>query len=118
MPPGAEYYICPVCNRKHRHDFMTFHHLLPSTNSEGKSEPTIYVCLTCHRVIHFCHTNKDLRNVYNTIVAIKSSTIINNMIDLYRYKADDCIFTIRKLKHKLKRRETNGLQRENRKHSN
>lgn len=95
---AKEFYKCPMCERKHIKDHMTFHHLLPSAKGEGKGEPTIYICKTCHVVVHDCYTNKELREQYNTIEAILSSKKIQQMLKLYIDKPDNCIFKIKKLR--------------------
>jgi len=97
-----EKYLCPICNRYHIQDYMSHHHLYPTVNNLEKDPPTIYICLTCHSVIHFCHTNEELRNEYNSINRLISSEKIKNMLELYKYKADNCIFKIKRLKYLLK----------------
>jgi hypothetical protein len=91
-------YTCELCGRKHRKDHMTWHHLLPSVGGEGRSEPTVYVCQTCHIVIHACHSNEELRNEYNSLNKLLESEKINRMINLYKYKSEGCIFTLKRLK--------------------
>jgi hypothetical protein len=97
-----DYFVCPLCNRNHKKDYMTYHHLYPSLNGSKKGNEVIYVCRTCHNVIHYCHTNAELRLYFNTLEKIKKSLLINDMLELYKYKADNCIFTIKKLKRRLK----------------
>lgn len=96
--PLKEYYDCPLCSRKHSKDNMTWHHLFPAVGDNERDEPAIYVCLTCHNVIHHCHTNKQLREIYNTTDKILSSETVVKMINLYKYKANDCVFKVKKLK--------------------
>lgn len=79
---------------------MTWHHLIPKNGCQERQEPTVYICLTCHTVVHYCHTNKELCETYNTIDAIKQSKDVIDMVELYKYKAEDCIFKIKKLKKK------------------
>jgi len=101
MPYNREMYICPICGRSHIKDYMTFHHLLPSLSHIEKGEQTIYICKTCHQVIHYCHTNDRLRFLYNTLEKLLNSTKIQSMIDLYKYKSDNCVFRLKKLKQKI-----------------
>lgn len=93
-----EMYKCPVCGRCHIKDYMTLHHLHPTITNVEKGQKTIYICHTCHDVIHFCHTNEDLRFNFDTLELILSSKKIQNMIQLYKYKADNCVFRIKRLK--------------------
>lgn len=95
---AREFHTCQMCGRKHVKDHMTFHHLLPTANGEGKGEPTIYVCKTCHAVIHECHTNSQLREKYNTLEHILASKKVQKLLELYKYKPDNCIFKIKKLR--------------------
>lgn len=95
-------YTCPICQRKHIHDNMSWHHLLPTTKNNEKSEPRIYICKTCHSVIHFCHTNDDLRIIYNTLDKLLESKDIISMVNLYKYKADNVTIKIKRLKHLMK----------------
>lgn len=97
-----DYYICPICNRKHTKNNMSFHHLLPSVGVLEKEEPRIYVCCTCHNVIHFCHNNKQLREQYNTLEKLLKSKDIINLVNLYKYKKDNITIKIKKLKYLLK----------------
>jgi hypothetical protein len=97
-----DYYTCPICQRKHTHQHMSWHHLLPTTAKSEKSEPRIYICITCHSVIHFCHTNEDLKQNYNTLDKILQSKDIINILELYKYKSDNVIIKIKKLKKLLK----------------
>lgn len=99
--PQRELYRCPMCGRLHIHDHMTIHHLLPTVENVAKGEPVIYVCRTCHDVIHYCHSNKDLRFNFNTLELLMESEKIRDMIELYRYKADNCVFKIKRLKRLL-----------------
>jgi hypothetical protein len=96
---NEDIHICPLCGRMHTTPNMSWHHLFPKDGCDEKAEPRIYVCLTCHSVIHFCHTNKQLRELYNTIEKILSSTSINKMINLYKYDhKNNKIYKIKKLK--------------------
>jgi hypothetical protein len=97
-----EQYICPMCQRSHISDYMTLHHLFPSVGLLPKDGPTIYICSTCHTVIHFVHTNEELRFVYNSLETLLESPKVLAMLDLYKYKADNCVFKIKRLKHMLK----------------
>jgi hypothetical protein len=99
---GQELYTCPICNRKHSQERMSWHHLLPSVGKIEKSEPRIYVCVTCHSVIHFCHTNLELREKYNTLDRIIESNLIISLVKLYKYKKDNVTIKIKKLKQLLK----------------
>ena len=99
---NRELYLCPLCNRYHIHDYMSQHHLLPKVGINKKEEPIVYICNTCHKVLHFCHTNEQLRTKYNSIDSIMLSKKVMMMVELYKYKADNCIFKLRKLKYKLK----------------
>jgi 5-methylcytosine-specific restriction enzyme A len=99
MPP-KELYDCPICGRKHSKNNMTWHHLFPSVGGKERQEPSIYICLTCHSVIHHCHTNQELRETYNSLELILSSEDVKYLLELYKYKADDCVFKVKKLKRK------------------
>lgn len=100
--------ICPICERPHTQYNMEWHHLLPKDGSNERDEPRIYVCKTCHDVIHFCHNNKELRNLYNNLELIISSEKIENMLKLYKYDQKiNKVYTIKKLKLLLKE-ETNA----------
>lgn len=96
----SETYICPLCQREHTPENMTWHHLLPKNGNLERDEPRIYLCKTCHTVIHFCHTNDELRNIYNTLDKILQSNKIIDMINIYKY---DCkpnkVYKIKNLKH-------------------
>lgn len=92
---------CPICHRQHIKDNMSFHHLYPKIDDLDKKENVIYICNTCHDVIHFCHSNYELRNFYNSLDKILLSIKIKEMVELYKYKADNCIFRVKKLKMKL-----------------
>ena len=96
--PLREYYDCPICSRKHAKDRMTWHHLYPSVDGKERQEPAIYVCLTCHQVIHHCHTNQELCESYNTLDKIKESKAVMNLVEMYKYKANDCVFKVKRLK--------------------
>ena len=95
----SEAFICPICGRPHTQGNMEWHHLLPKDGHNERDEPRIYVCKTCHDVIHYCHTNKELRLELNTLDLILTSEKIKNLIELYKY---DCkvnkVYTIKKLK--------------------
>lgn len=97
-----DYYTCPICQRKHSKEHMSWHHLFPTVNNSEKEEPRIYLCITCHSVIHFCHTNEELRTMFNTLEKILESKCIIDMVNLYKYKADNTTIKIKKLKHLLK----------------
>lgn len=95
---GDDWFTCPMCNRKHSQPRMTWHHLLPTVDSiEKDEEPRIYICETCHSTIHHCHTNKELRETYNTFDKLCTSSKILTIIELYKYKADDKIYRVKKL---------------------
>jgi len=96
--PLREQHVCPLCTRSHIKDYMTFHHLRPSIKDEEKGEEIVYICRTCHEVMHFCHSNEELRFQYNNICKLSDSKKIKDMIKLYKEKADNCIFSIKKLK--------------------
>lgn len=98
----SETYSCPICNRKHTSDKMNWHHLLPSINNNERSEPRIYICKTCHSVIHFCHTNVELYNNYNTLEKLLESNDIIKIVNLYKYKADNITIKIKNIKKMLK----------------
>lgn len=92
-------FICPICGRKHTSNNMSWHHLLPKDGTQEKDEPRIYICITCHNVIHFCHTNKDLREKYNTLENLLTSLDIIKMVNLYKYDhKTNKIYKIKKLK--------------------
>lgn len=92
-------YQCPICNRFHESQKMTWHHLLPAINGKEKVESErIYICKTCHPVIHFCHTNIELRTIYNSIETIIESQKILEFIELYKYRKDNIIFSLKKLR--------------------
>lgn len=94
---------CPICQRNHRQEFMTLHHLLPSVFLLSKHpDKVIYICKSCHDVIHWCFTNETLRKRYYTLDLILLSKKIMNMVELYKYKPDDCLFSIKYLKRKMK----------------
>jgi DNA repair exonuclease SbcCD ATPase subunit len=95
---GLDLYICPLCGRKHPQQNMSWHHLLPRLGKSEKEEPRIYICRTCHDVIHFCHTNRELRELYNTLENILKSELINKYINLYKNKNNSKIYKIKKLK--------------------
>lgn len=101
--PRREMHLCPVCGRKHIKDHMTVHHLLPALGHVDKGEPTIYICETCHQVIHYCHTNEQLRFYFNTLDLILRSKKVQSMLQLYKYKSDNCVFRIKRLKALKKR---------------
>jgi hypothetical protein len=87
---------------------MTIHHLLPSLSElEKDEEPTIYICKTCHMVIHYCFTNKELRHEFNTLNKLINSEKILKMINLYKYKTDDKVFTLKRLKSYQKKLKDN-----------
>ena len=94
-------YICPICGRNHVKDNMTYHHLFPVYKQQEKGKETIYICQTCHLVIHFCHSNKTLRNYINSLEKILKSKKIQIMLQLYKYKADNCVFRLKQLKKQL-----------------
>jgi len=100
--PKQEMYICPICGRQHTKEHMTYHHLFPVFKGQKKGKETIYICETCHLVIHFCYPNKILRNYYNNIDRILKSKKIQIMLQLYKYKSDNCVFRIKYLKRRLK----------------
>ena len=102
MIGSRDLYLCPLCNRYHKYDYMSQHHLLPKVGNMKKESLIVYICNTCHKVLHFCHTNIQLRDKYNSIESIFSSKKVMDMIELYKYKADNCIFKLKKLKYKLK----------------
>jgi hypothetical protein len=91
-------YLCPICGRFHIKDHMTFHHLKPALGNISKEGPLIYVCKTCHEVLHFCHTNEELRFKYYTLDLLCESVSLKKMVELYKYKPDNCIFQIKYLK--------------------
>lgn len=91
-------YECPMCGRNHTKDHMTFHHLLPTVNESEKGEPTIYICQTCHVIIHKTFTNEQLRTKFNTLEKLKGSYRINEWIDLYRYKSPNVVYQLKRLK--------------------
>lgn len=95
-------YHCPICNRLHRKEFMTIHHLFPALGAKPKLEPIIYICRTCHEVIHYCHTNAELRLYWNTYDKLIKSPKIQNLLEIYKYKPDNCVFKLKKLKNTLK----------------
>lgn len=97
-----DFYICPLCNRKHQKDKMDWHHLLPAVGDSERDKPRIYICKTCHTVIHYCHNNYDLRAFYNTLEKIKVSYSVMVMLNLYKNKTDNCIFPIKVLKRRMK----------------
>lgn len=98
-----EKHLCPICGRYHISDHMSYHHLYPTVNNKQKEEDeVIYICNTCHSVIHYCHSNQELRYIYNTLEAILQSETILDMVDLYKYKSDNCVFKIKKLKNMIK----------------
>lgn len=93
-----EMHLCPMCGRNHIKDHMTVHHLHPAVKRLDKGEPIVYLCMTCHQVIHYCHTNEQLRIYYNSIDALLNSKKVQNMLQLYKYKSDNCVFKIKRLK--------------------
>ncbi len=99
---NKEYYICPICQRKHSQQHMSWHHLLPTVKENEKAEPRIYICVTCHAVIHYCYNNEILRNEYNTLDKILGSKDIINIVNLYKYKKDDVTIKIKKIKQLMK----------------
>jgi hypothetical protein len=101
MVPNKDYYECPICGRKHSKDNMSWHHLLPSVGGNERQEPRIYICKTCHAVIHDCHSNKDLRENYNSLDRILASEAIQRLVNVYKYKSDDCVFKLKKIKESL-----------------
>lgn len=115
---AKDYYICPICSRNHTKDNMTWHHLFPKVGNQDKLEPAIYICHTCHTVIHYSYSNKELRDKYNNLNEIISSEDIKSLVNLYKYKADDKIYKIKKLIRKENDRKTKlatseRLQRKN-----
>lgn len=98
-------HICPMCNRQHTSQHMSWHHLLPKDGDQEKDEPRIYVCLTCHSVVHFCHTNSELRQSYNTLDKLLRSAAIMKMINMYKndHKTNK-IYKIKKLKQQLRKK--------------
>ena len=98
MDNKKEYFNCPICNRMHESQKMTWHHLKPSVDGEEKiEEERIYICKTCHPVIHYCLTNFDLRNYYNTADRILQSPDIQDMLELYQHKTYNVVISIKKL---------------------
>lgn len=92
-------FTCPMCGRLHASCNMEWHHLLPKDGESEKEEPRIYVCKTCHDVIHYCHTNKELRTQINTLALLLLSEKIEKMILLYKYdKKNNKVYKIKKLK--------------------
>lgn len=92
-----DYYNCPICNRKHCKDNMTWHHLYPTVDDNKKEDDRIYLCLTCHIVIHYSYTNKQLREHINTLSKLQESKIISDIVDVYKYKPDDKVFKLKKI---------------------
>jgi hypothetical protein len=94
-----EAYTCPICKRIHTSYNMEWHHLLPKDGSCERDEPRIYVCRTCHDVIHYCHTNHELRTSFNTLDLLLTSEKIENMVKLYKYDHKiNKVYKIKKLK--------------------
>ncbi len=77
---------------------MTWHHFYPAIGTSEKLDPRVYLCKTCHSVVHECHSNKELRDKYNNLEDLIKSAKIKNMVNLYKYKAHDCVFTVRRLR--------------------
>lgn len=96
-------FTCPLCGRLHSSVNMEWHHLLPKDGNNEKEEPRIYLCKTCHDVIHFCHSNTELRTKLNTLDLLLKSEKIEKMILLYKYdKKTNKVYKIKKLKQMKK----------------
>jgi hypothetical protein len=107
-------YDCPMCGRKHAKDYMTFHHLLPTVDESEKGEPTIYICQTCHIVIHNAFTNEQLRTKFNTLEKLQDSYKIKEWIELYKCKSPNVVYQLKKLKRiREKHGRENRLQNKN-----
>lgn len=59
--------ICPLCDRAV--DFTNEHHLVPASKG-GKVK--IEICIPCHNTIHDIFALNELRDVYNTLEALKA----------------------------------------------
>lgn len=93
-----EDFTCPICNRRHTSEKMSWHHLKPKCGDSERDEPRIYICKTCHSVIHYCHSNEELRIQFNSLEKIFQSSRIMNMVNLYKYDKHNKTITIKKLK--------------------
>lgn len=61
--------ICPICNRDTPEKYQEKHHLTPRCK---KGKKTILICIDCGNQIHELFTVQELKNLYNTIEALKS----------------------------------------------
>lgn len=61
---------CKYCNRDISEDLIEYHHLIPKSK---KGKITVTACKSCHEFIHRTWTNKELRDIYNTVESVVSS---------------------------------------------
>ena len=54
-------------------------------------------------VIHWYFSNEDLRYFYNTLEIILDDENIQSIMEVYKYKADDCIFSIKRIKKNIRK---------------
>jgi len=62
---------CVICEREVPGErFLEKHHLIPKC---GKGKDTVKVCVDCGDQIHVLFTEKELRDIYNTVEKLKSN---------------------------------------------
>ena len=57
------------------------HHLQPENRAES---PTVMLCRPCHKQIHAVYTNKELREDYDTIDALREASRLQEYIEWIR----------------------------------
>ena len=88
---------CPICKRLTPEKYQEKHHLVPRAK---KGKETERVCINCGDMVHKTFTNNELRDVYNTIEAIKAHPAIQKWIKWIRKKPDSFSVCMKSKKRK------------------
>lgn len=73
--------VCGLCARTPVE--TTEHHLIPKEEG-GHKEPTVDLCIPCHKNVHALFTNKELAVLYNTVDALRSEPRMAKFISWIR----------------------------------
>ena len=90
---------CILCGRELGSESISRHHLIPKSRG-GRYSETILIHNICHQKIHSVFTEKQLKQEYNTVEALKGHEAIQKFIKWVSKKDPEFYQSNKRMKRK------------------
>ncbi len=92
---GDNLTYCPVCKRQVYENDMTQHHWKPKSEG-GSIRETMYICTTCHKVLHYLIPIKQVER-FRTPKSLECHWLYSQYIRWIRTKSHPSSYQVKKI---------------------